>query len=290
MYRKNAKTIVIASICTLLVFICSIVFFLLPSVLNSKALQNKIISLVEKKFDYKINCSNLRFKVSPDFKLSINCDYLYFDMSNHKNAQRKTNKKLNLNLKHIKDINIKSADIILNPKNNLKISNINAQKEKEKTKIKLNAKVNSSMVKHDLTIGQQGFIELFKDKICANNFSIELNNTPIIINGILNKPDFNIYANNLAANDVQEAFLFYMKSIKPDKNFIENFYDFNGFVDVDLNIKNKEIDGLVTLKKFGAKFIFFNLPLYFEDAKFQFKGDKITSNAQGRMDIYPVLS
>ncbi|MBQ8475997.1 hypothetical protein IJ531_02940 [bacterium] len=245
MYRKNAAKIILFSLCAIIVIVYLAFIFILPYLLNSKTLQERVLNFVNQKTDYKIDYKNLDFKVTKRLKLVLNADYILFDMSEHKQSKKKSNRPLNLS--YIKSLDIKNADIIINSKNSFKLSNIKAIPDKNKTKI-----------------------------------TLYLNNNLITLNGQFSaNPDFTIVADNLSADEIQKIFLSYMKSKKPDKNFIENFYDFEGLIDINLRIKNKDLEGFVDLKDFGAKFRIFNLPLYFKNARFEFMKDKITSNAKG---------
>lgn len=65
------------------------------------------------------------------------------------------------------------------------------------------------------------------------------------------------------------------------KKFIENFVNYAGRIDVDLNFKNSGVYGICTAKKLSANAVWFNIPLYFEKAVFNFKGKTVTSDADG---------
>ena len=68
---------------------------------------------------------------------------------------------------------------------------------------------------------------------------------------------------------------------KGQKNFIENFNDFKGKAQINLELKHNSITGQAILNNFGAKYIKFSIPLFFKKATFNFDEDIISMKEEG---------
>ena len=79
------------------------------------------------------------------------------------------------------------------------------------------------------------------------------------------------------------------KSKDPTKKFIENFKSFSGNIKIDLNFNKDGIFGKSSANNFGAKAVWFDIPIYAKEMVFDFKGDKIESIAQGKIGAEKVI-
>ena len=93
--------------------------------------------------------------------------------------------------------------------------------------------------------------------------------------------DFGLKGEKLSVAELMPILLHFQKSQDPTKKFIENFKNYNGNIDLDLKFNNNGIFGKGVASNLSAKAVWFDIPLYFKEAVFNFNGESITSNAQG---------
>lgn len=166
-------------------------------------------------------------------------------------------------------------------KNTLTAENININAEKAS----FNAEIKTPFLDDTLIISDKGHINFDGESAYAKDLEVKYGTSSIYLNGKLTDNrkniDLHITGENLPVRDIEKTLLFYQKSQDPAKKFIENFKDYKGNIDVDLNLKRDGIYGKCTASKLSARAVWFDIPLYFEKVIFNFDKDKITSKAQG---------
>lgn len=201
---------------------------------------------------------------------SINADYIFIDGNKfaHKNSSNSS-----FNLNKIPEINIKRLEYI-SKSINLNIQDISYDGHLAKFKGEAKTKF-----LHNKFLGT---LENTGSSVFAQ--SIKFGSALSITGKLTDKKgnyDFHVTGRNLPVNQIEKALLVYQKSQDPAKKFIENFINYGGRIDVDLNFKNSGVYGICTAKKLSANAVWFNIPLYFEKAVFNFKGKTVTSDADG---------
>ena len=300
---------------SIFVFYIGIVF-LLPQVINNTATINKLQSLIHDKTGIETTITGLNLKISPKLIVVLNvdsidaksknvniinikhvsinykmlqrylalisADNIYIDGTELKKLKKDTKKKNrgNFELGKIPEVHIQTL-IFKSDKVSVYAKNINAEKDF----IKLQTDIKTSYLKEILKIGYSGSLQIIENKLKANNFEIKLGNSHLYIDGDLISQDkaynFNIQGKKLPASEIMPIVLHLQKSQDPSKKFIENFKNFNGTVNVNLNINKDGINGKCIAHNLSANAVWFEIPLYFKEAVFNFRGQTVDSVAEG---------
>ena len=312
---KKILTITLYIIFTFIITLYLGIIFLLPQIVNNKAIIKKLQVLIYNSTKVETDIKNLNLKVSPklDFTLyfdGINAKYdnvLVFDIKNvslnykllQKNLtlisansiyidgnslkqfkKEKKKKSGNLELKkhpelHIKKFTYKSDNL------NIFGKNINV----ENGIIQLTASIKTPYLNETLKLGDSGKLQIIENKLKSNQFEIKLGNSHLYLDGILvdeNKnPNFDIKGENLLVSEIMPIILHLQKSQDSSKKFIENFKNFKGTVNVDLEVNREGIFGKCVANNLGAKTVLFDIPLFFKEAVFKFGGKTVNSVAEG---------
>ena len=304
----------ILSLFLIIFYLC--IVFLLPSVINSNTGINKLQSLVYGKIGIETNIIGLNLKVSPTLKvilyadsinaknnnvsvadinnLSLNYELLkkrltllsanntYIDGDYLKQFKKEGKKKNfgNLNLKNIPEIHV--SNLIY------KSDELNIQIDKADTIndiIQLKISVNTPFLKETLKLGESGLLQVSENKLKANKFEISLGNSQLYIDGVLiDKNEFSyldLKGEKLPVSEIMSALLYFQKSKDSSRKFIENFKNFKGTANVNLKFNKNGIWGICVGNNLSANAVWFDIPLYFKEAVFNFSGQKVDSTAVG---------
>lgn len=208
--------------------------------------------------------------------ITINVDQI--SVLTRKNKDKKTPKPFDF--RKLPEISAGRLVIEFN-KNTLTAENININAEKAS----FNAEIKTPFLDDTLIISDKGHINFDGESAYAKDLEVKYGTSSIYLNGKLTDNrkniDLHITGENLPVRDIEKTLLFYQKSQDPAKKFIENFKDYKGNIDVDLNLKRDGIYGKCTASKLSARAVWFDIPLYFEKVIFNFDKDKITTKAQG---------
>ena len=313
------KKIFIITFSVLLLFLICIylcVVCILPSIINSKTVTNKLQSLIQNKTGAETIIKGLNLKISPKLTVVLHVESIdaknnnalvadikkfslkykllqkrltlvsadnifidgnYINGGNKKN-KRKSSRKPELN--KIPEIHIQKF-VFKSDKVNINVANLNT----DNNFIKLNAVVDSPVLKETLKLGDSGSFQIIENKLKANKFKISLGNSHLYLDGILfdkdKSRDFDINAEKLPVSEIMPMLLRFQKSKDPSKKFIENFKNFKGTVGVNLKINSDGIWGTCVANNLGANAVWFDIPLFFKEAVFNFKGQTIDSIAEG---------
>lgn len=120
-----------------------------------------------------------------------------------------------------------------------------------------------------------------------DKFLVKFNSSKIYISGPLNKLSFKGY--KLPVNELETSFLHFYKLRHPNKkNFIENFQNFSGLMDIDLVLKNGSLTGICTANNLQALFSQYKIPVLLPKVQFYFSGGKIYAVTSGYFGSEPV--
>ncbi len=313
--KKFIKIIFFVILISVIGLYLSIVF-LLPQMINNKRVINKLQVFIHNKTGLETTISGLNLKISPNLAAVLNVEsidaknnevtvadiknlslrykilqkHLTFVSANNisidgnylKRLKKEEKKKNKSKLEsdsipeiHIKNFVFKIDEIIVNVKNLDTNDNF----------INLKATINAPFLKETLKLGESGTLQFSENNLKANKFNMSLGNSRLYLDGILadkNKsPNLNVKGEKLPVSELMPIILHLQKSQDPSKKFIENFKNFKGTVDVNLKINKDGIWGTCTANKLGANAVWFDIPLYFKEAVFNFRGKTIDSAAEG---------
>ena len=291
--------------------------FLLPQVINSKITVNKLQSLIHNRTGIETNITGLNLKISPKLVVILNIDSLdaknnnapaadiknfvlkYKLLQKHltlvsadnifidgncfkqfKRVNKKDKHKGKLNLSKIPEIHVqkfvfKSDEISVNAENIDTNNNL----------INLKAAINAPFLKETLKLGNSGSLQIIENRLKANKFKLTLGNSHLYLNGTIvdnnNSSDLDIIGEKLPASEIMSMLLYFQKSKDPSKKFIENFKNFKGTLNVNLKLNKEGIWGTCTANNLGANAVWFDIPIFFKEAVFNFRGKTIDSTAVG---------
>ncbi len=193
--------------------------------------------------------------------------------------------------KNIPFINIKHAVVIVEDNNQTKssvdIQKLNIIPADEINHFIIDTKLKFKTNKQVAPIELRGNGRIFYNgkKLDAKWFDLTTGIANFHITGLIynkrKKFDFVVSAENLNVAVLKEVFLTIMKRRDPNKNFIENFYNFGGKANLKLNISNKGIYGTIPVKNLSAKTVKFDIPIILPDTAFLFEGNKVSAKATG---------
>ena len=289
--------------------------FLLPQIINSKITINKLQALVLEKTGIETNITGLNLKISPKLNVILNIDSVdakkdnaavadienfalhYKLLQNHLTSvsadnifvdgnclkqfkkEKKKKKESKLDLNKIPEIHIQKI-VFKSDKVNINAENITADKDS----INLKAAINTPFLKDALKLGDSGSLQVADNALKANKFEIALGGSHLYLDGILtdkNKsPNFKIKGEKLPASEIMATILHIQKAKETERKFIENFRNFKGTADVDLGVDKNGFWGTCTAHNLGAS-AWFDIPLFFKEAVFTFKGRQVVSVAEG---------
>ena len=292
------------------------IVFLLPQIVNSKSIQKELSHFVNKKSGMETTITGLNLKISPalmvilkiesvdtknnsicvvdiknivlNYKLLqkrltlVSADNIFIDGDSFKQIKKEKKKKTgkfepnDIPEIHIKKIGIKSDKVSINAENI----------DTKDSFITLKASINTPFLKEAVNIGNSGSLQSIDNKLKANKFEITLGNSHLYLDGILtdkNKTyDFNINGEKLPASEIMATILHIQKLKEHERKFIENFKNFKGTANVNLKLNKEGIWGTCTANNLGAE-AWFDIPLYFKNAVFYFRGQSVDSTAVGTL-------
>lgn len=211
----------------------------------------------------------------------LSSDYVYADIDSIKKylkPSQKENKPFDLTL--IPKINFDEAYIKFNDKTFSKIDYIKFEKEYGKIIIRMLAQVESEYLRNPVTIGQNGAIIYSSKGINFDNFLVQFEKSKLNLSG--DAKNLAVKGNSLPVNELESAFLYFYKLKNPNKrNFIENFSNFKGTMDVDLVYSQGNFNGICKTHNLGADFSNLNIPVFLPETIFNFKGRTIKADTSG---------
>lgn len=292
-----------------IVYLCFL--FVLPAAVNNNL--NKLEALIYSKTGIKVTSEALRIKTTPFLRvnldlaeisaentayiknlhgkinlLNISESKIQTDMININGdnlakltfGKKKTKTPKTFNIDKLPTISVKGIIFDIN-QNHIKAENVNINSQKAS----FTAEIKTPFLDNTLKVSDKGYLYFNESDIFVKDMEILLGNSAIYINGsLLDKKsglDLYVTGNNLPVREIEKTLLFYQKSQDPAKKFIENFKDYKGTIDIDLNIRNDGVFGKCTASNLSAIAVWFDIPLYFEKVVFNFNKDRITSKAEG---------
>ena len=291
------------------------IVFLIPQIVNNKITINKLQSLILEKTGIETTITGLNLKISPKLIVVLNIDSIdaknnnvsvadiknlslnykllqrhltlvsanniYIDGNSLKQFKKEEQKKKNnkFELKKLPETHVQKF-VFKSDKANIDIENIDTDNDF----IKLRAIINTPFLKETLKLGNSGSLQVVENKFKANQFEVKIGNSNLYIDGYFADKDdfiFDINGEKLPVSELMSMLLHFQKSKDPSKKFIENFKNFNGTINVNLKIDKNSIWGKGIANNLSGNAVWFDIPIYFKEAVFNFKGQKIDSVAEG---------
>ena len=204
-----------------------------------------------------LNDSLINFNVKSLNVENINIDYLFLDKVElerkfKKSGEQKSNKKSIILENILPEINLKNAEIWFdNGKLNsifITISDFCIKKQQNDLISEFEIELISPLLRNLVNIGSDGYLLIDENSINASNLKILVGVSNLNINGKLfdlseKKLDFSLVGTKIPVSDIVASLLYFQKTKKSGKQFIENFYNFDGSMDIDLRIN--ELGALV---------------------------------------------
>ena len=249
---------------------------------KNKVFQNNVLSIKNLEIGTKF--------MSPKPK-TIMVDRIYVDVSELKKHMAHNNKtqKSKLNLSYFPIMTINKIYLKLDEKGAYaEFYDIKSEKKAGKIYCLLSGKVFSPILSNPIIIGTPGQI-YYDDKLYFDNFTVLVNDSKLYINGRID--DLDVIAKGIPVRDAEYVFLHYYKFKHPNKkNFIENFQNFKGVLDVDLNFSSSGVHGKCFAKNLGADFSKYNIPIDLPLVIFNFEGRKLSAKTNGTFGTEPVYT
>lgn len=240
----------------------------------------------------RVKNASLTYDIKRLKPVKADIEYIYLNQQHLKNVVKthKNKKTSDFKPKKLPDINVKKAEIWAEKDENktvfIKIDNLKIKNSiSGKIKCTFEAEITSNMLKHPILAGKNGYIYLEHDKLIAQDLELLTGASKLSINGKLidgnKKSDFSAEGENIPVSDVMTSLLYFQKLKDKSKKFIENFYDYNGKMNVDLKITQNGIWGECLVKNLSGKTVLFNVPVLFPEVPFKFKGREFSGGALG---------
>ena len=302
-------------------------FFLwtLPAVLTSYDNIAKYENFLSEKINVPVSIKNLQVKTHPNLSFDISAKGIYIIPKGKENLFHTDNLKYHgnlLNLKHgqlssdyiFADIdalkkyikikqdknkkpfklsfypqtNIKGAQVKFNDKTYINVDYIKSKKDKGQIVTNIFAKIYSSYTKEPVIIGEKGSL-VFENNFGFKDFSVKYKNSEFLFSGDTN--GMKIYGKDLPVAELEHSFLYFYKLRHPNKrNFLENFDNFKGTIDVDLLFDKKGLTGNCITHNLGADFSKFKVAVFLPETKFDFAGREVSAATKGTFGGEPVTT
>lgn len=218
----------------------------------------------------------------------FSADYIYADVEELKKRiklEKKSNSKL-FNFDFYPQIDVKKAYIRLSNSVYTEIDYINSKKHSGKIITNLFAKIYNPYTQAPVLIGNKGSIT-YKNRLGFDNFSTKIGSSEFYLSG--DSSGLKIKGNALPVEELETGFLYFYKLKNPQKrNFLENFSDFKGTMDVDLLLHNKGITGKCITHNLGAKFSKLKVDVFLPKTVFKFRDREVSAQTEGTFGKEPV--
>lgn len=312
--------IIIAGVCFLSYL------FILPPIMNSGFMIKKYEKILSSKLGMPVSIEGLKFSSHPnlsfDFKIKqifinennnhifeindgqyishqlsakpkkIDIDEVFIDLGRLQTklkSDKNNSSKFDFTFSSYPMVNINQIYISFdNVDSSAIFENITSKKKDKKIITTFLGKIKTPYTKTPILVGRNGSL-LFAKKPEFKNLSIELENSKLNIDGAID--NLNMTGKDLPAGELKETFLYFYKIKHPNKkNFIENFHNLSGKIDLNLNIISGKYYGNCYLKDASALFFDYKIPINLPFTDFKFSNKNITAKTNGLFGSEPVYT
>jgi hypothetical protein len=307
----------ILTILTIVIGVYLFVCFGLPKVLISSFFVKKYETLIEEKTGFTAKIQGLGLKVNSDFSINIDIDEVlsktdknidvlkieklhygskpfsikpknvvidnvYADFSliqKYINESKNKKNKSKINLKYFPIIDIKRIFVKLDKTSTVEIVHLQSKKIGSTVVCKFLAQVKTPYSQLPIIVGQEGALYYSKD-LYIDDLSIDFGKSRLTLSGEF--ANLNAFGKALPIEELQNAFVFFYRIKNSNKkNFIENFHNLSGTLDVNLNYSNKVLTGVCTAKNLKSNFFDYKIPISLPSTVFHFDKNKIWAKTTG---------
>jgi len=238
------------------------------------AKDNKASVVNIKNIDYTAK----RFSIKPD-KVNINSIYLDFEKLKPRLSNNGKKSGESLNVDYLPIINVKKAYIRFDKNSSMQFYKIHSEKIDGTVFCAFTGILTIPYSKEPIIIGEDGYL-YFDKNVNFEDFTLRYKTSKLNLSGAISNLNFN--GKNLSVYDLEKFFVFFYKTKHPDKrNFIENFDNFKGTLDVDLTLTLNGLKGKCRAHNLGADFSKFKIPVELPAVDFYFKGRQMKAAANG---------
>ncbi len=206
--------------------------------------------------------------------------------------KKKSSHSFKFNTSFVPDVNIKHAEIWVDREsiNSIFIilDDINILKQRDKkVYCTFKADIISNMLKNLVHIGDKGCIYFDENGLYAKDMEIIVGFPHLTVDGLIvnkeKKSDFSLKGKALPVEDIEASLMYFLKLRKKGKQFLENFQNFSGKIDIDLKVKDWGFFGRCSAEDLHADSVLYNVPIVFKEVFFDFNDKEITSKATGTL-------
>ena len=324
--KFSKLNIIFISVVFASVIFYSFLLFGVPVILNSGFMVKKYENLIAEKTGFPVNVEGFRFKTNPNLSFdvkvnkvlsqtdkgvdvvnldsllyesnvlsvkpkSVTLDNIYADFSLVKDfaeKQKRKSGKSSFNLGYFPILKINNVFVKLDEKSTVTITNLISQKTEDGVVCGFLARFDSAYAKQPVYIGKEGFI-YYTDNLFLDDLSIDFGESKLYVSGEFK--NLHMYGRDLPVEELEKAFLFFYR-LKHfgKKNFIENFHNFDGKMDVDLRFSKSGVNGKCHTHGLRADFSKFMIPVVLPDVVFEFKDRNMQAKANGTFGGEPVYT
>ncbi len=251
-------------------------------VIESLSVKNEKLVLIED-LKYSANIFNLKHGQldSEDLYIDLNTIKKYLNLTDNQNKKP-------FNIPYFPSVHLHNGYVKLDETSYIDIDYIKSAKTFGKIKTELLAKISSPYTKSPVIVGDKGKI-IYSNRLIFENFSMQFADANLFLSG--DKSNLKLVGKSLPIKQIEQAFLYSYHLKHPDKkNFIENFHNLDGLLDVDLLSKNNKLSGTCTAYNLNALFSNFKFPVNFPETVFYFEGKTIKAKTSGKFGGEPVYT
>jgi len=285
--------------------------YCLPAIANSAYMQSKYSEFLSSKLKMPVKIQGFAFHSNPNmtFDLNVNeisahagsvrnikltskflspkpkvvnIDSVYLDVNCLKKVLGNTKKNSKpLKITYFPLLNVKKVYLKLDDIGSYAdFENIKSYKDNSKIVCELPGKIIASKyLENPVYIGKSGRL-YYSNDLYFDKFYIGAKNSIVYLDGSLNK--FSIKGEKISVNELEKAFLYFYKFKHPGKrNFIENFENFDGTIDVNLVYDKHFLIGKCIAHNLQADFSKYKIPIMLPYVVFNFDKSKMTAATIG---------
>ena len=305
----------------------SALVFGLPALLNSNYAVKKYENFISKKTGFPVNIQGFKLNINKDISFNLDIarvlsqnnenqsildinnlslstkslsikpqtialNTAYIDFSKMKaileNKKKDDNKKTTFNPSFYPMIDINKIFIKIDNDATFEIDNFHSVKHENTIVSTLLGTVKTPYTTRPVYIGKEGAI-YYSDSLYLDNLSLEVGNSKLNITGDFE--NINVLGKSLPVDELSKNFLFFYKLRHPNKkNFLENFYNLSGTIDLDVNIRKNGLFGRAEGNNLKGDFFDFKFPVAIPHVNIHFNERKMVSKAHGTFANDPVTT
>ncbi len=256
---------------------------------NFKYNKNLSFDIIAAKIDVKdndkqvVDFKNIEYHSKPlsfkPEKLNIESIYLDFERLKPRLNTDKKEDKSSLKIDYLPVINVKNAYVKFDDKSNMKLVNIHSEKIYGTVFCAFTGYLTVPYSKEPIVIGEDGYL-YFAKTVNFEDFTLRYKTSTLNLTGTIDNLNFN--GKDLSVYDLEKFFVFFYKTKNNGKrNFIENFENFEGSLDVDLAFSKEGLNGKCRAHNLKADFSKFKIPVSLPVVDFYFTGREMKAAANG---------